>query len=154
MSQSAVHNTAAAKLAIVPATGGERHIVLGDNMRFIVTGRESGGAYAIIEQRNAPGVAVPPHYHSQEEEIFHVIEGEVRYTVDGETVVAGAGMTVSVPRNVVHSFEFVTDARVLLTLVPAGIEEMFRELGQLPAGPPDFATVAEICGRYGVFFAK
>jgi quercetin dioxygenase-like cupin family protein len=83
-----------------------------------------------------------------------VLEGEVRYNVDGRTVVAGPGTTVSIPRNVVHSFEFVTDARVLLTIVPAGIENMFRELGQLPAGPPDFAAVAEICGRYGVFFAK
>src|SRR5215469_688659 len=145
MSQSAVHSSALAKLAIVSASEGERHIVLGDNMRFIVTGEESGGAYTIIEQQNGAGVGAPPHYHIREEEIFHVIDGEVRYSVDGQSIVAGPGMTVSIPRNVVHSFEFVTDARVLLTLVPAGIEEMFRELGQLPAGPPDFTAVAAIC---------
>lgn len=154
MSQSALQTSASAKLAIVSASEGERHIVLGDHMRFIVTGEESGGGYTIIEQKNAAGVGAPPHFHTREEEIFHVIEGEVRYNVDGESIVAGPGMTVSIPRNVVHSFEFVTDARVLLTLVPAGIEAMFRELGQLSAGPPDFAAVAEICGRYGVFLAK
>jgi len=35
---------------------------------------------------------------------------------------------------------------------PAGIEDMFEELGALPPGPPDFPKVAEICGRYGVKF--
>jgi quercetin dioxygenase-like cupin family protein len=154
MSQSALQSFASAKLATVSANEGERHIVLGDHMRFIITGEQSGGAYAIMEQENGAGVGVPPHYHTREEEIFHVIEGEVRYNVYGQSIVAGAGMTVSIPRNVVHSFEFVTDARVLLTVVPAGIEEMFRELGQLPECPPDFAAVATICGKYGVFFAS
>jgi quercetin dioxygenase-like cupin family protein len=154
MPQSALQTSTSAKLAIVNATEGEPNLVLGDNMRFIITGEESGGAYTIIEQHNGPGVAVPPHHHTREQEIFYVIEGEVRYNVNGESVLAGAGMTVSIPRNVVHSFEFVTDARVLLTLVPAGIEDMFRELAKLSAGPPDFTAVAEICGRYGVFFAR
>ena len=29
---------------------------------------------------------------------------------------------------------------------------MFEELNNLPAGPPDFAKVGEICGRYEIDF--
>jgi len=35
---------------------------------------------------------------------------------------------------------------------PAGIEEMFAELNELPPGKPDFEVVAEICGKYGISF--
>jgi quercetin dioxygenase-like cupin family protein len=108
----------------------------------------------MIEQQNDPGVAVPPHYHTREEEIFHVLEGQVRYTANGESVLAGPGTTVSIPRNMVHSFEFVTQARVLLTLVPAGIEGMFRKLSELPEGSPDFEQVARICAEYGIIFVQ
>ncbi|GAC1647533.1 MAG: hypothetical protein NVS9B15_06040 [Acidobacteriaceae bacterium] len=53
----------------------------------------------------------------------------------------------------VHSFEFLSYGRALITCVPAGVEGMFRELAALPEGPPDFGQVAEICGRYGIYFA-
>ena len=84
--------------------------------------------------------------------MFHVIEGTVRYTANGVATEAGPGTVVAIPPGVVHGFEFVTKGRVHVTCVPAGIEDMFGELGQLPAGPPDFEKVTEICGRYGIYF--
>ncbi|WP_262490333.1 hypothetical protein [Hyunsoonleella jejuensis] len=35
---------------------------------------------------------------------------------------------------------------------PAGIEIMFKELSELPPGPPEFDKVAEICSKYGISF--
>jgi len=61
---------------------------------------------------------------------------------------AGAGIP--------HAFRVTGDgtARVLLSIVPAGIEDMFREPVRLPEGPPDLEGVAAICGRYGVRFVE
>lgn len=131
---------------------GERHNVLGDSQRFILTGAETGGAFCLVEQQNGAGVAVPRHYHTREEETFHVVEGVVAYTVEDQTVVAGPGTTVHVPRGVRHSFEVQERAKVLLTLAPAGIEEMFRELGRLEPAPESMPMVLSICERYGIFF--
>jgi len=43
---------------------------------------------------------------------------------------------------------------VLLSILPAGVEDTLRELAQLPEGPPDLDWVAAICGRYGVRFVE
>ena len=37
-------------------------------------------------------------------------------------------------------------------VTPAGLENMFEELSQLPSDPLDFSKVAQICGNYGLSF--
>ena len=140
------------RLAIVMPDEGERLLALGDHLRLLVTGADTNGAFTLIEQASPAGTAVPRHYHTQEFEMFHVLEGTVRYTVNGEVIEAGAGTTISIPPGVVHSFEFVTDARTHITCVPAGIEDMFQELASLPLGPINFQNVTSICAKYGVHF--
>lgn len=128
--------------------------VIGDNQYIKLTGEETGGAYTLIEQINPPGVGVPLHLHENEDETFHVMEGQVEFTLDGKPVTAGAGTTLYLPRRVRHAFKVVGQAaaRVLVLLSPSGLERMFRELAQLPAGPPDMESVIGICARYGVRF--
>ena len=42
---------------------------------------------------------------------------------------------------------------MLLVISPAGLERMFQELSELPAGaPPDPDKVGAICSRYGISF--
>ena len=43
-------------------------------------------------------------------------------------------------------------AQMITSAFPAGIEKMFLELADLPAGPPDFEQVAKICGNHGITF--
>jgi mannose-6-phosphate isomerase-like protein (cupin superfamily) len=45
-----------------------------------------------------------PHYHERHADSFYVLEGELEFTVDGETVRAPAGTSVVVPPGVVHAF--------------------------------------------------
>jgi mannose-6-phosphate isomerase-like protein (cupin superfamily) len=49
-----------------------------------------------------------PHLHKRHVDSFYVLEGELEFTVGGETVRAAPGTSVSVPPGVVHSF---TNAR-------------------------------------------
>jgi len=132
---------------------GERLSVLGDQQTVKLDGAQTGGAFTLIEQKNAPGVAVPPHFHTQEEEIFYVVEGEMEFTLADKKIRAAAGTTVFLPRGITHSFKTMeSGARALVMMFPSGIEKMFRELDALPSGPPDFSQVTSICKRYGIHF--
>ncbi|GAC1647538.1 MAG: hypothetical protein NVS9B15_06050 [Acidobacteriaceae bacterium] len=74
------------KLAVVTPQQGERLSVLGDQQRILITGAETNGAYVLVEQTNRAGATVAPHYHTREFEMFHVIEGTVRYVAGGQTI--------------------------------------------------------------------
>ncbi len=55
--------------------------VLGDNQYVKLTGEDTGGAYALIEQVNTIGTGIPRHAHHNEQETFYIniIEGEYEF---------------------------------------------------------------------------
>lgn len=133
---------------------GEKLNVLGDKMTMKLTGKDTEGQYVLIEENNEPGIGIPPHVHEHEDEIFRVIEGQLEVTVADMKTVLGPGDTAFCPRGIPHSWRVVGNerAKVDLNIFPAGLEEMFKELDQLPEGPPDMGEVTRICGEYGVTF--
>lgn len=122
--------------------------VVGDLYRFLATGEETNGKYAMFEATVPPGGGPPPHRHSREEESFYILEGEITFTVEEETIVATAGTFANMPIGSFHSFKNATDktARMIISVAPAGLEKMFFEVG-VPAkvgeAPPP-PTKAEI----------
>jgi quercetin dioxygenase-like cupin family protein len=143
------------------AAGGPIVAVSGDVYRFLATGEQTGGKYAIWEAIVPPGGGPPPHVHSREEEGFYVLEGEITFTVHGERQVAGPGTFANMPVGVPHAFRNESDrpARMLITVAPAGLERMFFEVGQvLPAGstaapPPPADEIERLLAaapKYGV----
>jgi mannose-6-phosphate isomerase-like protein (cupin superfamily) len=58
--------------------------VVGDVYRFLATGEDTNGKYALWEAIVPPGGGPPPHVHSREEEGFYVLEGEITFTIDGK----------------------------------------------------------------------
>jgi quercetin dioxygenase-like cupin family protein len=105
--------------------------VVGDVYRFLATGDNTNGKYALFEALVPPGGGPPPHVHSREEEGFYVLEGEITFTINGERVVATAGMFANMPVGTLHSFKNESDrpARMLISVAPAGLEKMFFEVG-------------------------
>jgi quercetin dioxygenase-like cupin family protein len=59
------------------------------------------------------GASIHEHAHPNEE-VWHVIEGELEVTVDGETRVAGPGCVALVPPNVPHAVRARSDARAIV----------------------------------------
>src|SRR5436190_15241469 len=96
----------------------------GDRYTFLVTGSESGGAYFAMEALVPPGGGPPPHIHRHADETFYIVEGACDFLLGEETITAGAGDFVNVPRGVVHRFHNagVAPARLILTFTPASIE--------------------------------
>ena len=135
--------------------------VVGDVYRFLATGEETNGRYALWEATVPPGGGPPPHVHSREEEGFYVLEGEITFTVDEQRLVAGPGTFANMPVGTPHSFknESSRPARMLVSLVPAGLEKMFFECGvpvaQGATGAPtttkeEIVKLLEIAPRYGI----
>ena len=57
--------------------------------------------------------SIHEHSHPQEE-VWHVLEGELEITVDGVTVLAGAGGVAIVPPNAPHAVRATRDGRALV----------------------------------------
>ncbi len=135
--------------------------VVGDVYRFLATGEETNGAYALWEARVPPGGGPPPHVHSREEEGFYVLEGEITFRIGEQQLVASAGMFANMPVGTPHSFrnESNSPARMLISVAPAGLEQMFLRAGrELPPGtetalPPTHAEIEKllaIAPEYGI----
>ena len=101
----------------------------GDTYTFLVTGAESGGSMFAMDRVLGPGGGPPPHRHLAEDELFHVYEGEVEFTVEAETHVIGAGCSAFIPKGAAHAYVNATGlpARMLTVYTPAGMEGWFRE---------------------------
>ena len=98
-------------------------------MRFIVTGAETGGAFFMAQVTVPAGGGPPAHLHTFEEESFYIQQGTLTFQVGDQTMHASAGDFVHLPRGIRHSFKNTgnTEAKMLLTATPAGIEKFFEE---------------------------
>jgi quercetin dioxygenase-like cupin family protein len=121
---------------VTPATirkpsEGRTVAVVGDVYRFLATGEDTNGKYALWEAIVPPGGGPPPHVHSREEEGFYILEGEITLQIGDKRLVASAGMFANMPVGTPHSFknESSRPAKMLISVAPAGLEMMFFEFG-------------------------
>jgi len=135
--------------------------VVGDVYRFLATGEDTNGQYAMWEAVVPPGGGPPPHVHSREEEGFYVLEGEITLTVNGERMMATAGTFANMPIGTPHSFknESGLPAKMLLSVAPAGLEQMFFEVGvplaegattALPPTKEEIEKLLAVAPKYGI----
>src|ERR1700677_3488306 len=70
------------------------------------------------------------------EEGCYILEGEITFQASEECFVAGAGTFANMPVGSLHCFRNASDkpARMLISVAPAGLEQMFLEVGQ-PLAP-------------------
>jgi quercetin dioxygenase-like cupin family protein len=142
-------------------SAGRTVAVVGDVYRFLATGEDTNGQYALWEAIVPPGGGPPPHVHSREEEGFYVLEGEITFTVGDERIVATAGMFANMSVGTPHSFKNESNrlARMLISVAPAGLEQMFFECGvplvegattALPPTKEEIEKLLAIAPSYGI----
>lgn len=116
---------------------------LGNNeMTVLVTGEEAGGGYCVMELVVQPGGGATALHTDRWVETFHVLDGEVEWTIEREgrlvTWSARPGETIIVPHGVKHRFAGAGDAPSrMLTVGPAEFERFFRALADAWSGPYD-----------------
>ena len=107
---------------------------------------EGTDGVSIVEATAPYGDSPPLHVHRAEDEIFHVLEGELRLHVGGSDVRVGAGETALAPQGIPHSYrvESADGARWLVVTTRGNFEQVVRSVGRpaerpelpVPAGPP------------------
>ena len=137
----------------VPAEGGERLRWAG--MEFVIraSAETTGGAFSIVEEIDA--IDAPPHVHTNEDELFYVLEGQHIFTVGVTEYEAGPGDTVYVPKGVRHAQRRVIPrtGRTLTMFSPPGMEGFFRDLATAEAsGEVDGEIVERITEKYGAIW--
>lgn len=128
------------------------------SIRYLIDGTATGGM-GVFEMVVPPGSNVPPpHSHSNNEECVYVLEGMLRYSVDGETRDLGPGAWMFTPRGSVHAFgnPHGEPAKALIVLTPDIGAQYFRDVAEVvgAGGPPDKAKLLGVMARYGLVLAQ
>jgi quercetin dioxygenase-like cupin family protein len=151
--------TSAAAVALQQGEGDARWF-LGALCTIKSTGEQTGGRVAVTENWAPRGHGSPLHVHHEEDEWFYVLSGELTFWVDGRVITATEGSFVYGPRDVPHTFTVTSDeARFLLVVEPAGLEDFIRVLSEpaqsltLPptsVQPPAMGTMLAAAADHGI----
>jgi quercetin dioxygenase-like cupin family protein len=117
-----------------------------------------GGGIGIIEGTLAPGHLIPPHTHSDVDELTYVLEGEITAEIGGDVVLAPAGSYVLKPRGLTHAFwnSGTVTARVMEMHLPGGFERYYARMTAIfsdaAAADQDdrFARMLQVNEEFGV----
>ena len=116
---------------------------------------------SVIESRARRGDSPPLHVHA-EDEIFHVLEGEMTIRVGEEDRRAAAGESLLAPAGVPHSYRVESEeARWLVVTARGDFERMVRSFSRPapvealpePSGPPSpeqAAALAAVCDQHHI----
>ncbi|MEO3407863.1 cupin domain-containing protein [Mucilaginibacter sp. CAU 1740] len=132
------------KITITGSNAGEHLAIAGGQYRILVSGDATNGRYAIIEMNVPPGGGPLPHAHPEIEELFYVADGEVQFKTDSGPVTAATGAFIRIPLGGgVHAFKNISDkrAKLLCTVMPAGLDKMFEEISA--AGPGQAIAITQ-----------
>ena len=119
---------------------------------------ETDGKLSVFEFTLPPGAGAPPHTHPGGEAVY-VLEGQVKYHIDGEDYDGGPGSFFYMPEDTWENFEPLTHVRLLVVYEPGGMEEFFGEAGEktskheLPPpmdGPPDIEQLISVGEKHGM----
>ena len=128
-----------------------------------LSGADTGEAYCLLEVGLAPGMGVPRHTHTREDESYFVLAGELEVIVGDKTFVLKPGDSLVAPRDIPHQLRNSGDVEnhYLLIFWPSGFEG-FLETTAVPAPdnavaptePPAAAVrnVHELASQYGILF--
>lgn len=119
-----------------------------------VSGEETDGRYALLEILVPEGDMPPLHVHHEEDEVFHILEGDVTLFLPGAEVSLAAGDTFRATRGVPHTYRVESpSARWLVFCAPGRFDAFVRAVSEpapaeelpprgRPFDPDAFATAA------------
>lgn len=126
----------------------------GSTMFFKATHASTNGAFSFME-RTLPlgGRKPPPYIHTNCEEAFYILDGELEFFLGDDTVIGRPGSFVLVPGGVPHTFGNVatTPSRLLIIHAPA-MDGYFEDLQSLWSGavPPSAEDERTLMKRHGM----
>lgn len=136
---------------------GEALWFLGNLVTLKATAAQTHGGLTVAHFVNPPGFAPPLHRHLDEDEMFYVLGGTVRFHCQGQVLDAGGGDFVLLPRGEPHTFVVGADEPLLALQLttPGGFEGFAAAVGapaaerRLPdPGPIDPAALGHAAAMH------
>lgn len=117
---------------VVPGKGKPLKGRFGHESLVLAGAERTGGSISFLNHTVAPKAGPPLHLHSQEDEMWYVLEGEFRFNAGHRMFHAPAGSLMFVPRGIPHAPQNVQDvpSRFLEMYTPAGMERFFEEISK------------------------
>ena len=124
------------------------------SIQYLIDGTATGGM-GVFELTVPPSSQVPPpHSHTHNEECVYVLEGMLRYSVDGVVRDLTPGEWMLTPHGSVHHFgnPHNDTARALIVMTPDIGAQYFRDVATIvnAGGPPDREKLIGVMSRYGL----
>lgn len=138
--------------AVIAPMTGEKKNILGHTVTVKMRSEEGAGNY-VFEVVTPPGLGIPPHSHTEEDEVIYVQSGIFEVVLGEEIFTAEAGTWLNFKRPLPHGFRNIGNmpGKTLWFVDPGKkFEAFFDELGDFPPGPPDFPKVAALFAKYGM----
>ena len=129
---------------VLTGPGGGRTVESGhgSSTELKIAGEQSGGEWAVVEWRIRAGDEPPIHTHTREDETIYVLDGAITAYVADQRIEVEAGSYAALPKNVPHGLSVRgEEARLLITLEPAGAEYLFVPRDENDADPSRFGIV-------------
>jgi quercetin dioxygenase-like cupin family protein len=144
--------------SIIPDSRGQVLRAFGDEVTIKLTGEQTGGKFTLWINITPPGGGPPPHYHLDEDELFMVREGTLRFFANDQWTQVGPGGVVFAPRRTVHTFRNVGDSPSRMTILtqPSGFEVFFARCAEefKRPGGPDMERIVAISAEHGIHFVE
>lgn len=134
---------------------GEANEAFGLRRIFRVTADQTDGAFAIFEENVPEGAGPPLHIHHKETETFTVLDGAIRFHLDGEEFTAEPGAIVVIPAGTPHTFQGRGPgmSRALIQLSPGHAAGFFGAVTKAGLkAPDDMEAVAKLAEDYNLSF--
>lgn len=138
---------------MLPSRDGRPIAAIGLDITVKTDGTSTRDAYSLFEYAvPARTDGPPPHVHTREDESFICLAGQLDVQLGGEDFVLRHGDYLFLPREVVHTFRNSSDeeARVISVVSPAGLEDYYQALADLPPGPKDISVLQRVMADFGI----
>ena len=139
----------------MPAAKAKRLPIFGGDIFLTMPATERGAGVGVFEDVRRPGDGPPLHIHRREDEIFRIVDGRFRLRLGEETLEAGPGDTIFLPRDIPHSFINCGDGqgRLLVIVQPGGVENFFFDVARENLRvPEDVERLTQVAAGYGLEF--
>ena len=119
------------KQQIIESGQGQNYNWSSDHIFVKTTLDLTDGRVAVVEDTLKPGFHLARHYHKERTEIFYILEGQIEFKFDDETVNATSGMTINIPPTIWHDVKCEHGAKMITIFSPGGFDQYLVEMASL-----------------------
>lgn len=154
------NNSETEPIMLTDSEEGERYWMAGDEYTIKINGSQTSNRFCLVHFLIPPGGGPIPHIHLNDEEVFHVLTGEVQFYANGSLASGHTGDTAILPRGIPHAFRNSSSqhSEFLTFVTPSGFDDFVRSVGKPAIGTaspptPDAEEIERLFGaafRFGV----